>query len=85
MIPSGTLSAASNWYRCLVFSLVGAFTDMTDTLLGGNMADPEIVNYWFGMGRRNTCAQEFLIMCHVLLANYIQIATFSIVTLPIEL
>ena len=41
-MPSGKLSVASNWYRCLVFSLVGTFTDMTDTLLGGNMTDPEL-------------------------------------------
>ena len=42
MIPKGKLSAASNQYRCLVFSSVGAFTDMTDTPPGGNVVDPEL-------------------------------------------
>ena len=42
IIPGGKLLVVSNWYRCFVLSLVGALTDMTDTLLGGNMADSEL-------------------------------------------
>ena len=42
MTPGAELSVASKWYRCLVFSFVDAFTDITDILLGGSMTDHEL-------------------------------------------
>ena len=42
MTPGGKLSVASNWDSYLVFSSVGAFTDMIDIPLGGSMTHPEL-------------------------------------------
>ena len=40
-MPVGKLSVATHCYSCLVFNLVGAFTDRNDILLGGNVTDHE--------------------------------------------
>ena len=62
IIHGGKLSAASSWYRYFVFHSVDAFMDMTNTLLCGNMFDPELQTIGF-VWEEWILVQNSLLLC----------------------
>ena len=66
-----------------LFSLVGACPDIMDMLLGGNVSDSPFQTMGYMFYDAVLVHKNFL-LCGILLATDIPIATYSVVTLPIK-